>query len=169
MPAVSFLRWLASLSITLVLLSACRLDITPIVVDWDHAPGALIVEADTFSGPAPSQGDQGRVPDAQVWGDGRVVWAEYQDDGSRVVREGYLSEEALNNLLQFIVEEGFFDWKDHYQPANPPDGSPFSYIVVNMADRSKRVSQYLEGSPVGFWRIYRRISQDATDAHPLTP
>ena len=169
MPSVPFLRWLGlSLVISLALLSACRIDVTSVVVDWDHDPGALIVEADTFIDPMLSQGDLNRIPDARVWGDGRIVWAEYRDDGSRVAWEGYLSEGAMTNLLQFIFEEGFFDWKDHYQPGDPLANSPFSYIVVHMPDRSKRVSQYLEGAPVGFWRIYRRINQGVTDAHPLT-
>lgn len=159
----------AALLIYLLLLTACRLEITPIVVDWDHAPGTLVVEADTVGGPISYEATLNHVPHARVWGDGRVVWVERRDDGSSVVWEGHLPQEALSNLLRFVVEEGFFDWQDHYQPQGPADNLPFSHITVNMIDRSKTVSQYFEGAPVGFWRIYRRIGQDVPDAHPLTP
>jgi hypothetical protein len=150
-------------------LVACRLDVKPLVVEWDHDPGALIVEVGTFGGPFPLPGDSNYLPDVQVWGDGRIVQTERRDDGSRVTWEGYLPEETLTNLLQFILEEGFFDWRDHYQPHDPPGGLPTTYIVVNMADRSKRVSQYFEGAPVGFERILQRAHQGAAEANPLTP
>jgi hypothetical protein len=111
----------------------------------------------------------GHIPDARVWGDGRIVWVEFEDDGSSVVWEGYLTEEALANLLRFTVEEGFFGWEDHYEPANPPTDLPSSHITVNMTDRSKTVSQYFDGAPAGFWRIYERVPLEVSDAHQLAP
>jgi hypothetical protein len=167
--AGEFFQRFGLLLLIVAVLVACRLDVKPLVVEWDHDPGALIVEVGTFGGPFPLPGDSDYLPDVQVWGDGRIVWTERQDNGSRVAWEGYLSEEALTNLLQFIVEEGFFDWRDHYQPDNLPDGLPTTCIAVNMADRSKRVSQYFEGAPVGFGRILQRVRQSADGANPLTP
>ncbi len=158
-----------SLLVCMLCLAACRLDVAPIVVEWNHDPGALILEADTRGGGLPHAVALNHIPDARVWGDGRIVWVEFKDDGSSVVWEGYLTEKALANLLRFTVEEGFFGWEDHYEPANPPADLLSSHITVNMTDRSKTVSQYFDAAPAGFWRIYERVPLEVADALQLVP
>jgi len=161
-PSLLLMAYIASLV-------ACRIDIVPLTVEWDPDPEALIVEIDTFGGPVPQPQALNHIPDARIWGDGRIVWVERQKDASRVVRQGQLSKQELTQLARFVVEEGFFDWHEHYQPDNPPPDMPTSHITVNLADQSQTVSQYFGGAPAGFWRIYDRIQTLVPDGEPLAP
>ena len=160
----------------LALLIACHIDIAPLTIEWDQDPGTLIIEADTFGGLVPQTQALNHIPDARIWGDGRIVWVERHAGAGRNVWQSQLSHQALIKLASFIIEEGFFDWQTHYQPADPPPDLPTSHISVHLADRSKTVSQYFAlqqaqddgGAPAGFWRIYDAI-KTVPEGEPLVP
>src|SRR6185503_11389969 len=79
-------------------------------VKWDTAPGSRVISADTCCG---MLYDPNGIPDAQLWGDGRLIWTEYTGPARRVLSAGLTSDEATS-LVQSFVDAGFFGWKDHY-------------------------------------------------------
>lgn len=52
------------------------------------------------------------IPEAQVWGDGRIIWVE--GDAPRRVLTGRLTSDQMTSLLQHIVDAGFFGWAHRY-------------------------------------------------------
>lgn len=161
---------LLSLMVMTFLPVGCRVPVTPIPVDWDRRPEALVIEADVLGGPLTTAGAQDRVPDVRVWGDGRIVWVEYDAQGQPTLWEGRLSEEELANLFRFIIEEGFFQWEDWYGPKTGEAGQPAAYITVRMADRAKTVTvaMDLEAGPMGFGRLYERLHAGTPERHPFS-
>ena len=85
------------------LLVACRIDIAPLTIEWDRDPGTLIIETDTFGGPVPQTEALNHIPDARIWGDGRMVWVTRRADTGRDVWQGQLSQQTLIKLSSFIV------------------------------------------------------------------
>jgi len=52
---------------------------------------------------------------------------------------GYLTQGQLHDLLQQIVDAGFYEWEEEYLcSAAPPD---FDYLVVNLASHSRQPRQ----------------------------
>lgn len=73
--------------------------------EWNTSPGASIIMVDRLGR---SHVDYGYIPDARVWGDGRIIWVEYDSGGRRRVLEGHLSTEAMAQLINQFIEAGFF-------------------------------------------------------------
>ncbi len=48
-------------------------------LNWDASPSAVIVEVTIIGGLVPREYVMNAIPDARVWGDGRIVWVEYID------------------------------------------------------------------------------------------
>ena len=92
--------------------------------DWDPSPATIAVEALQCCGLAPGWFSENYVPHARVWGDGRIVWAEYNETGQRRVLEGRLTPEQMRALMARIVQAGFLQWDERYQPADPPTDMP---------------------------------------------
>src|SRR5262245_51893396 len=101
---------IALLPLMLALLTAClspnalpssTTTATPPPFEWDHDPARLLLEADIACLLGNEVNFFAQIP-ARIWGDGRVVWVEYEDDiyGPRRVLEGHLSEDELRALMQ---------------------------------------------------------------------
>ncbi|MCP5079019.1 MAG: hypothetical protein GY951_13315 [Psychromonas sp.] len=76
---------------------------TPIAV-WYPSSDAKIISL-SYSGEV----DAGYISDVQLWGDGRIVWVEYDSDGNRQVFGGHLPKAEMKHLINQFIEIGFFD------------------------------------------------------------
>ena len=83
---------------------------TPPVIEWDPSPEAVIIEAaNPIKQYHPSLSPdliRNYIPEGRVFGDGRIIWAVYAEDGSRTVFEGYLTRNQMTDLLQDFVPYG---------------------------------------------------------------
>jgi hypothetical protein len=127
---------------------------------WETDPEALIISAIFCCGFVPQTAITNHIPDAQIWGDGRIVWVEQSEDGPRRVLEGQLSVEEMELLIKQIEDAGFFGWEDRYanqQVADYPD----KCIQVNLTKAQKSVCEYYEGAPEAFHQLYEVLSTGA--------
>src|SRR5574341_1096981 len=107
------MRLLASALCLLASLLACNTLFPPRPeVRWEADPNTLVISADTCCG---MLFDPNGIPDARLWGDGRLIWVEYDGSKRRVVSAALTAAE-MTSLLQIFVEAGFFGWKDYYAP-----------------------------------------------------
>ena len=139
-------------------------------IAWDTDPSALIVRfysPYTTAGLAGAFDDRYYVPEVQIWGDGRIIWVTQEGAGRRIL-EGRLSEEEMEALLQQIVEAGFFTWKDEYYTQGGHSMPPM-HLMVNMADRSKEMSEH-GGAPDAYYELEKLLRSGAgVEGHEYVP
>jgi hypothetical protein len=99
------------------------------------------------------------LAEAQIWGDGRIIWVE-RGPTQRVLL-GFLSDEHMASLLERIIEAGFFNWDDYYSSAFPPTDTPARCIEVRLEDRSKQVCELEDGAPLAFEEIHSTLTGGA--------
>jgi len=73
--------------------------------DWNMSPDTPTITVDRLGG---THVEYGYIPDARVWGDGRIIWVEYDSGGRRRVLEGHLSKEEMAQLINQFIGAGFF-------------------------------------------------------------
>lgn len=129
-------------------------------VDWDRAPEAVIVQATFCCGFVPMEVAVNYLPDATVWGDGRIVWVQATADGGRQVLEGRLTEAELRALLQRAVDDGFFGWRDSYADYTVTDLAS-QCLMVSLTGERKTVCEYHQGAPRAFHALYDYVSGGA--------
>jgi hypothetical protein len=127
---------------------------------WDTSPDALIIETYVAGGLVPINYQKNYIPEARVWGDGRILWVE-SSGGTRRVLEGHLSEDELRALLQKISEAGFFGWDDFYQPREMVYDAGTTTLTVNLLDTHKSVSEYFQGAPAKFHELAAYLGDGA--------
>jgi hypothetical protein len=114
-------------------------------VEWNAATNNVVIQAYSGGGmlyePNP-------MPLAQLRGDGRLIWLEGGDNGRRV-KVASLTTDQVRQLLQTIVDAGFFGWKDSYSPGVVYD-APSTCLTVSLASGSKTVCETLSGAPAKF-------------------
>ncbi|HLF00584.1 MAG TPA: hypothetical protein VI547_01315 [Anaerolineales bacterium] len=129
----------------------------PAVV-WDVDPNTLILSVDTCCG---MLYEPNGIPDARLWGDGQLIWLEYDSHGARRVLVDILSPDEITNLLQSFVNAGFFGWKDYYEPSSPVYDAPSSCIQVNLKSESKSVCDLMGKPPRDFYELYDYVASGA--------
>ncbi len=127
---------------------------------WDTSPDAVIIETYVTGGWMPINYQTNAIPDARVWGDGRILWVEWSGGGRRVL-EGRLSEAEMRALLQKISEAGFFGWDDFYQPRERVYDAATTTLTVNLLNTRKSVSEYFSGAPAKFHELTAYLSAGA--------
>jgi hypothetical protein len=141
-------------------------------VDLTYPTGAgdLIVEADSSGGFVPEAYVQSHIPLFRLYGDGRVVWSEWQD-GRANVGEGRLSGAEIADLLDWIADKRFFAMEQHYTVENPPTDLPSDCVRVKLAQVQKTVCQYAGGAPKAFGEIFGRLvaGAGASEKRPYEP
>jgi len=140
-----------------------------VVAKWDHDPSAVVVKyysPSTTAGLAGAYNNKYYIPEVQLWGDGRIVWV-VREQGRRVL-EGQLTREQMAELLQQIVDAGFFGWEEQYYI---PGGHsfPFMYLQVNLAGRSKEIKEH-GGAPEAYYQLEEWLLQGArAEGHDYVP
>jgi hypothetical protein len=122
-------------------------------VEWNAAPSSVVIQATSGGGmlyePNP-------MPLARLWGDGRLIWAMDDSSGGRRVMIATLTANQVRQLLQTIVDDGFFGWKDSYSPGQVYD-APSTCLSVSLSSVSKSVCQTLSGAPAQFEDLLSRV------------
>jgi hypothetical protein len=114
-------------------------------VEWNATANNVVIQASSGGGmvyePNP-------MPFARLRGDGQFIWVEGGDNG-RHVKVANLSTAQVRRLLQTIVDDGFFGWKDSYSPGVVYD-APSTCLTVSLTSGSKSVCETLSGAPARF-------------------
>jgi hypothetical protein len=128
-------------------------------VKWNTSPEAQIVSATYCCGHVPEAIQLNYIPDAQIFGDGRIVWVQTAADGQRKLLEGKLPQDQLARFLQSAVNLGFFDWQELYTVANSPTDMASKCLFIQVERQSKRVCEYFKGAPQPFHDLYSIVAQ----------
>jgi hypothetical protein len=153
----------AKLALVVLLLAqlACNTLLPPRPpIAWDPSPTALIVEAITGGG---MLYEPNAMPDARLWGDGRLVWVAYAGSGAREVFTVTLTPDEMTEVLAGFVDAGFFGWDDYYSPGVVYD-APSTCLRVTLSSESQSVCETLSGAPAAFGRLYRDLAAGAGQA-----
>ena len=126
-------------------------------IEWNTDPETLIIRASVSGGLVPQNFALNALPDAQVWGDGHVIWVDYGSNGTRQVLEGYLSSDQLEAFLSEAVNAGFFGWENYYSNPEVLDGGT-QCLGINLASESKSVCEYYEGAPSAYHKLYNELA-----------
>ncbi len=109
------------------------------------------------------------IPDARLWGDGRLVWTQYDGTGARQVLTATLTPDEVRALLADFVSAGYFGWDNHYSPGIVYD-APSTCLRVSLASDSHSVCETLSGAPRAFDRLYAHLAAGAGAAGtPFVP
>jgi len=126
-------------------------------VEWNPAADSLVVEASSTGGMLP---DFNYVPAARLWGDGRLVWSEYDSHGGRSIQTRTLTPDEIKALIVRIENEGFFGWNDQYSPGVVYD-APITCLRVSLTTTAKSVCEMVSGAPAGFGRLFTELGSGA--------
>jgi hypothetical protein len=139
------------------------------VLEWDTSPDAVVIEAYVVGGMVPMNYHQNYIPEVRVFGDGRIVWVEWQS-GSRTVLEGQLTEAELRAVLEKFSSAGFFGWENFYEPDGVIYDAGTATLRVNLLSISKSVSEYVEGAPPKYHELWAYVANGAgTTGAPFMP
>jgi len=137
---------------------------------WDTSPATQVITVTNCCGFVMRATVLNYIPEAQVWGDGRIVWVEHTADESIQVLKGKLGPAEVVQVLQTANSAGFFGWQDLFTEPNSPTDMPSKCIDIRLVDRAHRVCEYVGGAPQAFHDLYNSLSGGlgASDA-PYTP
>jgi hypothetical protein len=127
---------------------------------WNHDPAAIVIQATSAWPQSPPAIALNALPDALVWGDGRIVWVETNAHGARRVSVGRLETRQIAQLLRHIDRAGFFRMQRWY----PADAHQVPYdrsLCVHLLDTSHEVCAADGACPRAFNELYRLISSGA--------
>jgi hypothetical protein len=132
-------------------------DVSQVANPPNHLPwyidhGKSIVLRLLSLGVSPSPGYY--IPEAQVWGDGRILWVQWQGNVRKVL-EGHLTPEQMTTLLQQIVDAGFFDW-----PESSGAAAPYQYLSLNLIGQAREVTAS-DGAPPAFYTVVHVLESGA--------
>jgi hypothetical protein len=137
----------------------------PVVVElpplvWEKDPQAVVISATFCCGFVPQLAVTNYIPEAQIWGDGRIVWVVQEDTGSRSVFQAQLAPEEVSALLEQIAGAGFFGWEARYGDFTVSDLAD-QCLQVNLESGSTAVCEYYKGAPQAFHELYDFITSGA--------
>jgi len=156
-----FLFWLVSYSHVLSALETTpRTAPAPFLI-WDNDPNTYTVMA-TFccDGPVTEELVRPYIPEAQVWGDGRFLWTEQDDDGVRQVMVKQSTTGGMTELLREIASSSFFDWNEHYV-GEPVVDAISQCLTVTSKVETKTVCATHGGATDTFNALFGWLSQGA--------
>jgi len=128
---------------------------------WDASPDALVASATFCCGFSPEIVQTNYIPAGQIWGDGRVIWANLQPGGGRQLLEGKLTPEQLGALLEQAEQAGFFGWQELYTDPTSPTDLASKCLFLQVKDDARRVCEYYQGAPEAFHALFEQVSQGA--------
>ena len=130
-------------------------------VAWDTDPSTVIVKLYspyTTAGLPGAYDHRYYVPEAQIWGHGRIIWVRQEGQRRRIL-EGRLTAEEMEALLRRFVKAGFFEWNVEYQTLGG-NSSPPMCLRVNLADRVHKVCEH-GGAPDAYYDLQRELLNGA--------
>jgi hypothetical protein len=127
---------------------------------WNSDPTNLVVSATFCCGFTTPLVRLNYIADASVWGDGRIVWVEYDDQAGRQVLTDVLTPAQLEAFLQQAITAGFFEWEDRYADQSIADAAD-QCLTINLIGQAKQVCQYVQGAPAAFTTLYETVADGA--------
>lgn len=121
---------------------------------WDTSPENLIVSATFWGGYTSETVKINYIPDAQIWGDGRIIWTHFDSDGKRSVLVGKLTTDQMMAWLQQAVDQGFFGWQELFISPLPLSDLPTQCLFIELKSHSRKVCEYEVGAPQAFHDLY---------------
>lgn len=129
-------------------------------ITWDSDPAAVVLQATNCCGFVPYEVALNYIPDATLWGDGRLVWVAYDPDGQRRVLEGRLAPDEQRAFLDRIAAAGFFGWNSNYGDYSVTDLAS-RCLAVRLTATRHQVCEYYRGAPAAFHALYTAAAQGA--------
>ena len=96
---------------------------------WDESPDSVIIASD----PGCIEMDIDYIPYVQIWGDGRIIWIEYNINGERTVWEGNLTHSEIKQLIERLIRMDFFKFWHGYN-----EYCAGKFLTVRLSDISSR-------------------------------
>jgi hypothetical protein len=124
--------------------------------EWNMSQETPIIIARNCCGFVTQTYATNHIFDAQIWGDGRIIYSSIFDTGVRFVRTAQLSTTRVQSLLREIIDDGFFQMEDNYGEYAIADASE-QCLVVHLVQKSKTVCQYVRGAPPEFEELYMKV------------
>ncbi|MEM7348747.1 MAG: hypothetical protein AAF485_31335 [Chloroflexota bacterium] len=124
---------------------------------WPEDETTRIMSARFCCGFAPLVLVMNYIVEASVWGDGRIIWVEEGDNGSRQIFEGRLTPDQIQGFLERAAAAGFFTWEDRYADPLIAD-APEQCLMIQLADQTKEVCEELTGAPPAFHDLYAEMT-----------
>jgi hypothetical protein len=128
-------------------------------IEWNSNPTTVLISATNCCGLVTPFYRNNYIPDALVWGDGRILWTQRDANGNRQVLQGQLSPTQLHDWLQNAADAGFFGWKALYKGDNSPTDLPTRCISISLSSQDKKVCEYFQGAPEAYEKLYDQLSQ----------
>ena len=102
-------------------------------INWNRNPKAIVIAFDSTG----YEIDYNHIPRAQLWGDGRFVWVEYDVHGRRDVFQASLIEDQISEIIQEFIDAGFF--RPNLRGLLPSSGAfTVDEITINLSARAHR-------------------------------
>ena len=124
-------------------------------VAWNAVANNVVIQANSGGG---MLYDPNPMPFAQLRGDGRFIWVE--GGSGRRVKAANLTTDQVRQVLQTIVDAGFFGWKDSYSPGIVYD-APSTCLTVSLTSGSKSVCEMVSGAPAKFHDLLSLLGSGA--------
>lgn len=140
-----------------MLLSACGLlfSFQP-NPEWNELQDDPIIVASNCCGFVTRTYAINHIFDAQIWGDGQMIWTSVNNSGVRTVWEAHLSDADIRDLIQAFVDSRFFLMDDEYGEGLVADASK-KCLEIDLISRSKRVCETFDSAPPEFGELYMTV------------
>jgi hypothetical protein len=133
-------------------------------IAWNSSPNALIISATLSGGRTTRVFLENYIPDARIWGDGRIVWVDYIDTNKRRILQGQLTQAQMHALLNRFINDGFFNLQDSYNVERAKTDVRGKCLSLELKQQSKKVCEYDEGAPQVFHDLYNHIVNGVGEA-----
>lgn len=151
-------QWLIAWFFLALFLAACGSQVS---LEWDHSPDESIISLSQGGGLVPLASMYNDFPEAQVWGDGRIIWQTSGANHERLVWQGQLSEAEMTGLLQTFADKGFFRLDSYYRPKDEIYDASTTSLQLNLLEDRYHVSEYHSGAPRKFHELVSLMSSGA--------
>ncbi len=134
------------LGIILLLSGCCYLGVLkPPKAEWDKSPETIVISEGPYT---LAEVGYDYIPKYRIWGNGYIVWVEYDEDKNRKVFHGYLTEEDMEQLVTRVVDKYF----DIGRILTSKDGFPYNSLEITLLD-----GNYSEMIPPEDKELYEEI------------
>ena len=112
-------------------------------IDYLERPNAIIIQLLNVSGqPQPRIADRLTTPEFTLYGDGTLIFTQVGDAGGTQLLEAELPKEAIEDLLAFIVGEGFLNFAYEHAGESGATDATTTFLYVNTKAGVNSTSAY---------------------------
>ena len=112
-------------------------------IEYLERPNAIIIQMLNVSGePQPKIADRLTTPEFTLYGDGTLIFTQAGDDGGTQLIEAELPKEAIEDLLAFIVGEGFLNFAYEHAGERGAIDATTTFLYVNTKEGVNSTSAY---------------------------